>query len=350
MQLLKELSEASAPPGYEKEVREIAQRELAPLCDDVKIDNLGNVIGFKRGSAPEGERKKVMLAGHMDEIGFYVKWVDDEGFVRLNPAGGFDPKTLIAKRVVLHCKDGQKRIGMIGTKPIHIMKDEEKKKMPTLDDLFVDLGLPGEQVKELVEIGTPVTTHQEFLEWGDIATGKCLDNRISVWSIIRGLQRLLEKGQPKHDIYAVMTVQEEVGVRGALVSAFGVEPDLGIAIDITLACDMPGVSAHEHITKLGKGVAIKVMDSYSISDRGLNNELRSIADQHSIPYQLEILPRGGTDAGGIQRAGKGAKVTTLSVPCRYVHSVVETVSKTDLNACADLLAAYMFEGGNPQLV
>lgn len=347
MKLLKELCEASAPPGYERAVREIALRELRPLCDDVRIDAMGNVIGFKKGSAPDGQRKKIMLAGHMDEIGFYVKWVDDKGYVRLNPAGGFDPKTLIAKRVIIHAKSGQTYVGMVGAKPVHIMTDEEKAKMPKLDDLFVDLGLPVEQVKEEVEIGTPVTLYQTFTEQGDTATCKSMDNRISVWAIIRALQKA---PTPTHDVYAVMTVQEEVGVRGAITSAFQVRPDIGIAVDVTLACDTPGVQPHEAITRLGEGVAIKVMDSYSISDSGVLKEMRQIAEARGIKYQLEILPRGGTDAGGIQRAGEGAKVITLSVPARYVHSVVETVDKRDLQGCADLMAAYVEDGGNPPLL
>jgi putative aminopeptidase FrvX len=336
MELLKELTEAIAPPGFEGEVRDICRRELEPIVDEIKVDAMGNLIAVKRGTLKKG-KKKIMLAGHMDEIGFLVRFIDDNGFLRLNPAGGFDPKTLIAKRVVVMGKTKQ-LIGLIGTKPIHIMNDEEKKKLPTLDDLFVDLGLTAEEVAEEVEIGTPVTLYQPFMQWGDIATGKAMDNRVSMWVIIRALQWTKA---PKHDVYAVMTCQEEIGIRGATVAAYGVDPDVGVAIDVTLACDVPGVDKKDHITKLGKGVAIKVMDSASISHPGLVKKFRALAEKEPLLYQLEILPRGGTDARGIQMAREGKPAITLSVPTRYVHSVVETLNINDLDGTAALLALYL---------
>jgi endoglucanase len=336
MDLLKELSEASAPPGFEDEIRAICRRELGPLVDEIREDAMGNLIAIKRGTLGEG-RKKIMLAGHMDEIGFLVRFVDDDGYLRLNPAGGFDPKTLIAKRVTVMGKT-RKLVGLLGTKPIHIMQEEEKKKLPTLDDLFVDLGLPADDVKAEVEIGTPVTLHQPFLSWGDVATGKALDNRVSMWVIIRALQRAKEF---PHDVYAVMTSQEEIGIRGATVAAYGVDPDVGVAVDITLACDVPGVDKKDHITKLGEGVAIKVMDSASISHPGLVKTMRAIAEKEGITHQLEILPRGGTDARGIQMAREGKPAITLSVPTRYVHSVVEMLNVEDLGGAADLLARFL---------
>ncbi len=337
MELLKELTEAFAPPGFEEEIREICRRELSPLVDEIREDAMGNLIALKRGRLAETERKRIMLAGHMDEIGFLVRFVDDEGFVRLNPAGGFDPKTLIAKRLVVKGKT-RKLIGLIGTKPVHIMKEEEKKKMPTLDDLFVDLGLPAEEVKAEVEVGSPAALHQSFLSWGDTATGKAMDNRVSMWVILRALQRAKA---PAHDIYAVMTAQEEVGIRGATTAAFGVNPDLGVAVDVTLACDVPGVDKKDHITKLGAGAAIKVMDSATLCHPGLVAKMRALAEDRGIPYQLEILPRGGTDARGIQMTHEGKPAITLSVPTRYVHTVVETLNVKDLEATADLLAAFL---------
>lgn len=337
MELLKELTEASAPPGFEDEVRDICIRELRPLCDEVSVDAMGNVIALKKGQHT-GSRKKIMLAGHMDEIGFLVRFIDDSGFLRLNPAGGFDPKTLIAKRVIVRGKSGKKHIGLIGAKPIHIMQPEETKKMPTLDDLFVDLALPIEQVKEDIEIGAPVTLWQSFMQWGETATCKAMDNRISVWTIIRALQRAKTTA---HDVFAVMTVQEEVGLRGAISAAYGINPDLGVAIDVTLACDVPSVDKRDHITRLGDGTAIKVMDSSAISHPALVRRMRGLADANGIKYQLEILPRGGTDARGIQMAREGKPAITLSVPTRYVHSVVETINVNDLNATAELLAAFI---------
>jgi len=337
MKLLKELTEAFGPPGFENEIRDICRRELTPLTDEIREDAMGNLIALKHGTAPDGERKKIMLAGHMDEIGFLVRFIDDDGFLRLNPAGGFDPKTLIAKRVVIRGKT-RKLIGLVGTKPIHIMTPEERKKMPEIDGLFVDVGLPVEEVKKEIEIGTPVTLYQTFMEWGDIATTKALDNRVSLWTIIRALER---ETAPVHDIYAVMTSQEEIGIRGATVAAYGIDPDEGIAIDVTLACDVPGVDKKDHITKLGEGVAIKVMDSASISHPGMVAKMRDLAEKGGIDYQLEILPRGGTDARGIQMAREGKPAITLSVPTRYVHSIVETLNRKDLEGAAKLLAAYL---------
>jgi endoglucanase len=338
MDLMKELSEASAPSGFEEEIRAICRRELGPLTDEIRVDAMGNLIAVKRGALAKG-RKRIMLAGHMDEIGFLVRFIDDQGFLRLNPVGGFDPKVLLAKRVVVMAKSG-KRVGVVGSKPIHIMKDEEKKKLPEIDDLFVDLGLPVEEVKKEVEIGTPVTLRQDFLNWGDIATGKALDNRVSMWVIIRALERA---GKIPHDVHAVMTVQEEVGLRGALAAAYGVDPDVGVAVDVTLACDVPGVDKRDHISRLGDGVAVNVMNGSLISHPGLVRKFRGLAEKKSIRHQLEILPKGGTDARALQAAREGKPAITLSVPTRYVHTVVEMMNVKDLSAAADLLAAFLSE-------
>ena len=331
MELLKRLSEASGVPGREEEIRALIREALEGHVDELRVDRLGNLIARKKGGGP-----KVVVAAHMDEIGFLVSHVDEKtGYLRIEPMGGFDPRTLIAKRVVVHTASGP-LVGLIGIKPIHILTEEEKKKELKVSDLFVDLGLPGEKVKERVRLGDPVTLRQDFLEVGELVSGKALDDRVGVYVGIEALKRL---GEHQADIYFVGTVQEEVGLRGARTSGFAIAPEIGVALDVTLACDMPGVQEHQRITQLGKGVAIKVKDSASISHPGLVRFLVELAEERDIPYQLEILPRGGTDAGGLQLAREGAAVVTLSIPTRYVHSVVEAAHVRDIEAAIDLLAA-----------
>ena len=336
MKLLKELCEASGPPGFEDRIRHIYRREITPLVDRVETDGLGNVIAIKEGKGDTP--RKVMIAGHLDEIGFVVKFVDEDGFLRLQPLGGFDPKTLIAKRVLIRNRQGEEVLGVIGSKPIHIMTAEERGKMPELDDLFVDIGLTPEAAHEKVQIGDPVTLHQSFVEIGDYVSCKALDNRVSIYTMIEALRRAQD---PQCEIYAVATSQEEVGLRGATTAAHRIRPDVGVAIDVTLACDLPGSKPHQHVSRLRQGVGIKILDSSFIAAPKLVEHCRNLAEAHGIPHQMEVLPRGGTDAGGIQRAGEAVPSITFSIPTRYLHSVVETVYGPDLEATVDLLARFL---------
>lgn len=333
MELLRKLSEAAGVPGREGAIRAIAREALADHVDEMVVDKLGNLIAHKKG--PD---LKVVVAGHMDEIGFLVSHVDEEtGFLRIEPVGGIDPRTLIASRVTIHAQGGP-LTGLIGTKPIHILTEEEKKKEIRTQDLFVDIGLPGKRAAEAVRVGDPVTLVQPFARIGDLVSGKALDDRLGVYVGIEAVRRLKRH---RADIYLVGTVQEEVGLRGARTSAFAIDPEIGVALDVTLACDMPGVQPHEQVTKLGKGVAIKLKDSASISHPGLVRFLVELAEKKKIPYQMEILPRGGTDAGAIQLAREGAAVVTLSVPTRYVHSAVEAAHVDDIEATVKLLTAFL---------
>jgi endoglucanase len=336
MKLLKELCEACGPPGFEDDIRTIYRREIEPLVDRVETDGIGNVIAIKngRGEAP----RRVMLAGHLDEIGFVVRHIDDDGFLRLQPLGGFDPKTLIAKRILIRNRQGERVLGVVGTKPTHVMTDEERKKLPQLDELFVDIGLDGEAAREKVQIGNPATLDQDFVALGDFFSGKALDNRVSIYTLVEALRRA---ESPSVEIYAVATSQEEVGLRGATTASHRIAPDIGVAIDVTLACDVPGSKPHEHITRLREGVGIKIFDSSLIATPKLVEHFRVLAEEHGIPHQMEILPRGGTDAGALQRAGNAVPSITLSIPTRYLHSVVETIYAPDLEATVDLLARFL---------
>jgi tetrahedral aminopeptidase len=339
--LLKELCEAHGVSGYEDAIREIVRRELSPLCE-VSADSMGNLICIKRGSG----NKKVMIAAHMDEIGFVVKHVDKDGFLRLNPLGGWDPRQMNSQRVMVHCRGGALQgTLMYGTKPAHLLSDAEKKEGQNLDNFFVDLGISGDEVKDKVRSGDMVTMHGRFSEVGNHFACKTMDDRVGVFVMIEAVKAL---GEHQCDVYAVATVQEEIGLRGAAASGWSVQPDVVVALDITLANDIPGIPEQDQITKLGEGAAIKIMDSSLICHPKLVNHFRDVAEKHGIKHQMEILPRGGTDAGAVQRLHGGIPSFTLSIPCRYVHTVNETVHPEDVQACIDLLARYVEEAHEGQ--
>lgn len=338
--LLKRLCEAPGIAGYEDAVRAIVVEELRPLVDELTVDALGNVIGTKRGTG--GPR--VMLAAHMDEIGFIVKHIDDSGFLRLQPVGGFDPRVLEAQRVIVHGVDGNPYRGALqpAAKPIHLLDPSEIK--PTkVDDLFVDIGLSGDAVKAVVEVGTMVTLDRTTEIVGDRVMSKSLDDRISVYIMIEALRAT---SGASAEIVAVATTQEEVGLRGARTAAYAIDPAISVALDVTLAADYPGSPAEMAVSRLGAGPAIKIMDSSHISNRTLVRHFRDVAAEHKIAYQLEVLPRGGTDAGAMQLTRGGTPAITLSLPTRYVHSVNEMADRGDLEACVTLLARYLEAAGS----
>jgi tetrahedral aminopeptidase len=335
--LLKSLSEAPGVPGREERVREILAKELKPLFDEVTTDPLGSLIGRKKAGA---KAKKVLFACHIDEIGFYVRHIDDKGFVRIQNVGGFDTKNLLARRVRIQASSGEDLIGLMnpGGRPIHIAKEEDRKKVPEMSDFFVDLCIPAEDVKKKVRVGDPVTLVQECTELGDCITGKCMDNRVAAFVVVEAMKKVKDL---KYEVILACTVQEEVGLRGAGPAAYSAQPDIAIALDTTLAVDTPGVPEDENIAKLHGGVALTLMDSSVIADRPLVDEFEKVAKDKEIPYQLSILTRGGTDAGAMQRVRGGYRTLTISVPARYIHTVTETISKKDLQAAIDLLAAWL---------
>lgn len=331
--LLKAICETAGAPGHEKQIRDLIVKAIKPYTDECHIDNLGNVISVKKGSS--GGDKKVMVAAHMDEIGFVVTHIDEGGFVRFHTLGGFDPKTLTAQRVKIH---GKKIVlGVMGTKPIHVMAAEERTKMPKTTDYFIDTGMKNEELEDLIKIGDPITWERELVEMGACVNCKSIDNRVSVFILIEALKKL--KDIP-YDLYAVFTVQEEVGLRGANVSAHSINPTFGIALDTTIAYDVPGAQAHEKITELGKGAAIKIMDGSVICDYRMIDYLKKTADENEIDWQPEVLPAGGTDTAGLQRMGKdGAISGAISVPTRHLHQVIEMANKEDIDKCIKLLVS-----------
>lgn len=330
--LLKLICETAGAPGFEDRVRQLVLREISGIVDEVSVDNLGNVTAIKRGKNSD---KKVMIAAHMDEIGFIVTHIDDNGFVRFHTLGGFDPKTLTAQRVILNGK--KDLIGVMGSKPIHVMSAEERTRVPKTTDYFIDLGMSKKEVEKYISVGDPITRERELIEMGDCVNCKSIDNRVSVFILIETLKRL--KSFP-YDVYAVFTVQEEVGIRGAQVSAMEIKPDFGFGLDTTIAYDVPGAPVHERITELGKGAAIKIMDSRTICDSRMVKYMKEIAYKNKVKTQMEILPAGGTDTMGIQRSSPGGSIAgAVSIPTRHIHQVIEMAHKDDILQSINLLIA-----------
>ena len=338
--LLKRLIETPGVPGREERQREIAREELGSLTDEVRTDALGSVIGTKKGSG-DG---RVMVAAHTDEIGYLVKHIDDKGFVRLQTLGGHDPANMVSQRVLVTTADGETLRGALqpARKPPHLARGEEQKP-PKADEFYVDLGMDAETVKEKVRIGDYAVMDRTLEKVGETYVGKAMDDRVGVFVMYEALRAM---GDHQATIFAAATSQEEVGLRGAEASGSALEPTVVVALDVTLAMDVPGAGKENTITELGKGVAIKIMDGYSISHPKLVEHLRAIAEREDIPYQMEILPAGGTDAGGVQRLHGGIPAVTLSIPCRYVHTPNEMVSAKDVEAAITLLARYLEEASD----
>ena len=330
IKLLKNICETPGAPGFENRVRNLVFKEIENCVDDINIDNMGNVIALKKG---KDDTKSVMIAAHMDEIGFIVTHINDKGFLKFHPLGGFDPKTLTSQRVIVHGKINL--VGVMGSKPIHVMTTEEKNRVPKIQDYYIDLGLEKSEVDKIVKVGDPVTRERGLIEMGDCINCKSLDNRISVFVLIEALKKIKT---PDFNTYAVFTVQEEVGIRGAQVATQKIKPDFGFGLDTTIAYDVPGAAEYEKITSLGKGVAIKIMDASAICDTRMVQFMRKTANAHNIQWQNEILTAGGTDTASIQRMTPGGSIAgAFSIPTRHIHQVIEMVHKKDVQNCIDLL-------------
>ncbi len=342
MDLLKTLSELPGAPGREERVREFIEDRLEGKVDEIRTDVMGNLICRRAPSTENDGGQRVMIACHMDEIAFYVRRIEDNGFLRVHHLGGFDTRNLFARRVRIQTRDGEEIVGNLnpGGKPIHLASAEDRKKIPKVDEFFVDTGMSKEELEGRVRPGDPVTLMQEFMELGELVSGKCLDNRAACWVGIRLLEALEET---PHEVYVVFTTQEEIGLRGAVTSSYDIDPDIGIAVDTTLAVDTPGVPDKDQVTTLGEGAAIKIVDAATVSHKDLVDAFVRLAEEGEIPHQYEVLPMGGTDAGALQRARRGSKAITLSIPTRYIHTVTETIHPRDLRATVDLLVAYLSE-------
>ena len=332
-ELLRKLSDAHGVSGCEGSIRDIIRAEVAGSVDEIREDSMGNLIAVKRGDG-----FSIMLAAHMDEIGLMVQYIDEKGFIRVVPIGGWFGPVLYTQRVILHGKNGPVT-GVLGAKPPHMLKEEERKKEIKIEDMFVDVGAASEdEVKSLgIEIGTPITIDREFTDLaGNRVTGKALDNRVGVAMLIRALQRM----ESPHTVYAVFTVQEEVGLKGAKVSAYSLNPDCAIATDVTIPGDHPGIEKKDASVEMGRGPVVSIVNASGrglISDPRMVAWLRETAERKKIPCQVEVGTGGNTDATIIHLERGGIPSVPLSIAARYIHSPVEVVDMGDIEAAIQLL-------------
>lgn len=336
--LLKRLCEVPGVPGHEDRVRDLITQEVDGLFDHIEIDPMGNLL-CRRDANTEGA-PKIMLACHMDEIGFLVSHITDDGFIYVQPVGGFDARNLFSRRVLV-CTDQGDLKGVMnpGGKPVHISSPEDRKKIPEVTDFFIDLGL-GEATKEKVRIGDMVVLDEPFLELGTKVASKALDNRVACWLGIEAIRALGDQGRGA-EIHVAFTTQEEVGLRGAKTAAHRIQPDIGFGIDVTLACDTPGVPAHNRTTTQGEGFGLHIRDGSFISDKALVKEIEALAVAKDIPYQRTLLAAGGQDGAALQQAAAGARAVGIVVGTRYIHTVTEMLEVSDMEAARDIITAYL---------
>ncbi|GAA5262421.1 M42 family metallopeptidase [Methanocalculus sp. MC3] len=335
LELLRKLSDAHGLSGREQNIREIIKEEIAPYVDEIRTDSMGNLIAVKKGG-----NFKVMLAAHMDEIGCMVQYIDDRGFIRFVTIGGWFTPALYAQRVILHGTKGPVT-GVLGGKPPHMMSDEDRKKTLKPEDLFIDIGVTSaKEAAELgIEIGCPITIDRELRELaGSRITGKAFDDRVGVAMIIETLKQL----ETEHTVYAVFTVQEEVGLKGAKTSAYAINPDCAIALDVTIPGDHPGIEKKDASIEMGQGPVIILVSASGrglLSDQTMVRWLRSTADASGIPYQIEVGTGGNTDATIIHLEQGGIPSVPFSIPARYIHSPVEVVDMQDIRDGIRILSA-----------
>ncbi|WP_263018506.1 M42 family metallopeptidase [Natronobiforma cellulositropha] len=334
---LVELTETSGVPGYEDRIRELVVEDLEASVDRVETDAMGNVVGTLEGTSEYA----VVVGAHMDEIGFMVRHVrgndDGFGFLELDALGGWDARVLKAQRVTVHTDEGDLP-GVIGSPPPHTLDDDEREKKARVEDVYVDLGLPTDEAEARVSPGDLVTLEQRTTRVGETVTGKALDDRVCLFAMLETARRI---DDPDVTIHFAATVQEEVGLRGARALGVDVDPDLAIALDVTVANDVPGFDAGEYVTRLGEGAAIKLKDSSVITNPKVHRRLRAVAETEEIDYQLEILPAGGTDTAGFQQAHGAKPVGAISVPTRYLHTPTEVAHVDDIVAVIELLEAFL---------
>lgn len=335
--LLKKLSDAPGVSGFEDEIRNIMINELKNHVDDIEVDKLGNMIATRKGNV---DGKKIMLAAHMDEIGLMVRYIDKNGFIKFSKIGGINDQMLLNQKVSIHTSNGIVP-GVIGSKPPHRMKEAERKKVLDYENMFIDIGASKrEEAEEMVKLGDTATIDQSFEALGKLHMGKALDNRIGCAVLIE----VMKRAKTDATIYGVGTVQEEVGLKGAKTSAFKLNPDMAIALDVTIAGDHPGIKEEDAPAKIGEGPAIILTDA---SGRGLithptvKDLLIKVGDEEEIPYQLEVSEGGTTDATAIHLTREGIPTGVISPPTRYIHTPVSVVAMEDVENAVKLILAVL---------
>src|SRR6056297_530803 len=335
LDLLRELTETSGAPGHEERVRDVVRGHLPDDVDDVRTDAMGNLVATVEGS--ENPDFEGLVPAHMDEIGFIVKHVHEDGFVQVDTLGGWDPRILRAERATVHTDDGDIP-GVIGSPPPHIEDNPYTRDRDEIRDVFIDLGLPTEEVEDHVQVGDTVTLSQNLEPVGDLVTAKALDNRVSVYAMLKAAQRT----SPDVTVHWVATTQEEVGLRGAEALGADVDPDLVLNLDTTVANDIPQfVYEEDYVTEVGEGAAVKFKDGVVIPNPKVVDHLLDVADRQQIAHQREVLTAGGTDTGPLQRGHGATPVGAISTPTRYLHTPVEAVHADDVDQVVDLTAAFL---------
>lgn len=340
LQMLKELTEAPGVPGQEGPVREVMSRYLAPL-GEVLTDNLGSIVGYKTGEGVDGDQApRVLIAGHLDEVGFLVTMINDDGFLKFQTLGGWWEQVMLAQRVTVRTRKGD-IVGVFGSKPPHILSPEERKKMVDKSDMFIDIGVTSKE--EAMELGArpgdPVIPVGPFTVMANekMLLAKAWDNRFGCALAVQTLKEL--GNSHPNTVYAGATVQEEVGLRGAQTLSHMVKPDVAISLDVGIAGDTPGIKAHEAQGKLGKGPVIFIYDGSLIPNLKLRNLFADTAEAENIPYQFDSLSAGGTDGGRFQLAVDGVPSINLGIPSRYIHSATSIVNLDDFDNATRLLVA-----------
>lgn len=334
--MLKDLTDAKGIPGNEREVREVMKKYIEPYADEVTTDGLGSLIAKKVGNE---SGPKIMVAGHLDEVGFMITQIDDKGFLRFQTVGGWWGQVMLAQRVTIVTKKGEVT-GVIGSKPPHILSAEARKKPVEIKDMFIDIGASSreEAIGWGVCPGDMVVPYFEFTVMNNekMLLAKAWDNRIGCAIAIEVLKQLQGVDHP-NVVYGVGTIQEEVGLRGARTSAAKIEPDIGFGVDVGIAGDTPGISEQEAMSKMGKGPQIILYDASLVSHKGLRDFVTDLADELNIPYQFDAIPGGGTDAGSIHLTHKGVPTLAITIATRYIHSHAAMLHRDDFENAVKLI-------------